>query len=185
MADIEEKARREAGGQKEIPLSPNAAKSCGGSSTVRSKAPSMAGAPEGHLGGATDTDLPLIEDLQVYMREQFVKLSRGHDLAKAFNYILKRWASVTLLLKNGHVYLSNDAAERGLSSIALRRKDWGFCGSDRGGRRAASMDSLTKNERVDPQAWLTDILASPPPSSSAERAAALELPGSAISARAA
>jgi hypothetical protein len=29
---------------------------------------------------------PLIEDLQAYMREQAVKLSRGHDLAKAFNH---------------------------------------------------------------------------------------------------
>ena len=31
---------------------------------------------------------PLIEDIHAYMREQVVKLSRGHDLAKAFNYIL-------------------------------------------------------------------------------------------------
>jgi hypothetical protein len=36
---------------------------------------------------------PLIEHLHAYMRQQAVKLSRGHDLAKAFNYILKRWAS--------------------------------------------------------------------------------------------
>jgi hypothetical protein len=35
-----------------------------------------------------------VEDLQVYMREQLAKLSRGHDLAKAFNYILKRWAKM-------------------------------------------------------------------------------------------
>lgn len=27
----------------------------------------------------------LVEDLQVYMREQLAKLSRGHDVAKAFN----------------------------------------------------------------------------------------------------
>jgi transposase len=36
---------------------------------------------------------PLVEELQVYMREQRAKLSRGHDLAKAINYILKRWAA--------------------------------------------------------------------------------------------
>jgi hypothetical protein len=44
---------------------------------------------------------PLVDDLQVYMREQLAKLSRGHDLAKAFNDILKRWASFTLFLKDG------------------------------------------------------------------------------------
>jgi hypothetical protein len=96
------------------------------------------------------------------MREQFAKLSRGHDLAKAFNYILKRWASFTLFLEEGRVCLSNNAAERGLRGIALGRKAWLFCGSDRGGRRAASMYSLivtAKMNGIDPQAWLTDVLA--------------------------
>ncbi|WP_244490947.1 transposase, partial [Bradyrhizobium sp. Leaf396] len=96
------------------------------------------------------------------MREQLAKLSRGHDLAKAFNYILKRWASFTLFLEDGRVCLSNNAAERGLRGIALGRKAWLFCGSDRGGRRAASMYSLivtAKMNGIDPQAWLTDILA--------------------------
>jgi hypothetical protein len=81
----------------------------------------------------------LVEDLQVYMRNQLVKLSRGHDLTKAFNYILKRWASFALSLKDGRVYLSNNAAEQGLRSIALGRNSWLFCGSDHRGRRAATM----------------------------------------------
>ena len=85
---------------------------------------------------------PLVEELQVYMREQLAKLSRGHDLAKAFNYILKRWASFMLFLEDGRVCLSNNAAGRGLRGIALGRKSWHFCGSDRGGRRAAAMYSL-------------------------------------------
>ena len=95
------------------------------------------------------------------MREQLAKLSRGHDLAKAFNYILKRWASFTLFLEDGRVCLSNNAAERGLRGIALGRKSWLFCGSDRGGRRAAAMYSLiitAKMNGVDPQAWLADVL---------------------------
>lgn len=58
--------------------------------------------------------------------------------------------------------LSSNAAERGLRGIALGRKSWLFCGSDRGGRRAAAMYSLivtAKMNGIDPQAWLTDILA--------------------------
>jgi transposase len=105
---------------------------------------------------------PLIEDLQVYMREQLAKLSRGHDLAKAINYIVKRWASFTQFLEDGRVCLSNNAAERGLRGIALGRKSWLFCGSDRGGRRAAAMYSLivtAKMNGVDPQSWLADIIA--------------------------
>ncbi len=104
---------------------------------------------------------PLVDDLHVYMREQAARLSRGHDLVKAFNYILKRWASFTLFLQDGRVCLSNNAAERGLRGIALGRKSWLFCGSDRGGQRAAAMYSLIvtcKMNGVDPQAWLSDVL---------------------------
>ena len=98
---------------------------------------------------------PLVEDLHVYMQEQVGKLSRGHDLAK-------RWANFTLFLEDGRVCLSNNAAERGLRGIALGRKSWLFCGSDRGSQRAATMYSLivtAKMDGVDPQAWLADILA--------------------------
>ena len=57
--------------------------------------------------------------------------------------------------------LSNNAAERALRGIALGRKSWLFCGSDRGGERAAAMYSLivsAKMNDVDPQAWLADVL---------------------------
>jgi transposase len=46
--------------------------------------------------------------------------------------------------------------------IALGRKSWLFCGSDRGGDRAAVMYSLivtAKMNDIDPQAWLADVLA--------------------------
>ena len=46
--------------------------------------------------------------------------------------------------------------------MALGRKSWLFCGSDRGGQRAAAMYSLIVTARmngIDPQAWLADTLA--------------------------
>ena len=46
--------------------------------------------------------------------------------------------------------------------MPLGRKSWLFCGSDRGGRRAAIAFSLIQTCRlndVDPQAWLADVLA--------------------------
>ncbi|SMX56630.1 Putative transposase (fragment) [Bradyrhizobium sp. ORS 285] len=64
-------------------------------------------------------------------------------------------------LDDGRICLSNNAAERGLRGIALGRKSWLFCGSDRGGRRAAAMYSLivtAKMNGIDPQAWLTDVI---------------------------
>jgi transposase len=76
------------------------------------------------------------------MREERAKLSRGNDIAKAMDYMLKRWPSFTRFLNDGRICLTNNAAERALRGIALGRKSWLFAGSDRGGMRAAAMYSL-------------------------------------------
>src|SRR6185436_17876556 len=105
---------------------------------------------------------PLVADLQSWLREQRAKLSRGNDLAKAMDYMLKRWPAFTRFLEDGRICLSNNAAERALRGIALGRKSWLFAGSDRGGQRAAAIYSLivtAKINGVDPQAWLADVLA--------------------------
>lgn len=105
---------------------------------------------------------PLVTDLERWLREQRRKLSRGNDLAKAMDYMLKRWPAFTQFLDDGRICLSNNAAERALRGIALGRKSWLFAGSDRGGQRAAAMYSLivtAKLNDVDPQAWLGDVLA--------------------------
>jgi hypothetical protein len=96
------------------------------------------------------------------MREQRTKLSRGSDLAKAMDYMLKRWTAFSRFLDDGRICLSNNAAERALRGISLGRKSWLFAGSDRGGQRAAAMYSIivtAKMNNVDPQAWLADVLA--------------------------
>jgi transposase len=163
MADVEENARRKAAGKREIPLSPIAIEVVRRIDALFEIERSINGrSPQERLEVRQTLSRPLVEDLQVYMREQLARLSRGNDLAKAFNYVLKRWASFTLFLEDGRVCLSNNAAERGLRGIALGRKSWLFCGSDRGGQRAAAMYSLivtAKMNGVDPQAWLADVLA--------------------------
>src|SRR5690348_1130310 len=105
---------------------------------------------------------PLVADLESWLRQQRAKLSRGNDLAKAMDYMLKRWPAFTRFLDDGRICLSNNAAERALRGIALGRKSWLFAGSDRGGQRAAVMYSLmvtAKLNNVDPQAWLADVMA--------------------------
>jgi transposase len=105
---------------------------------------------------------PVVADLESWMREQRPQLSRGNDVAKAMDYMLKRWPAFTRFLDDGRICLSNNAAERALRGIALGRKSWLFAGSDRGGQRAAAMYSLivtAKMNNVDPQAWLADVLA--------------------------
>jgi hypothetical protein len=162
MADIEENARRKASGKKEIPLSPIAIQ-------VVRRIDALFAIERGINGKSTAERLavrqaesrPLVEALHAYLSAEVAKLSRGHDLAKAIQYMLKRWPAFTLFLDDGRVCMSNNAAERSLRGVALGRKSWLFCGSDRGGQRAAAMYSLivtAKMNGVDPQAWLADVL---------------------------
>ena len=108
-----------------------------------------------------DKSAPLVADLEAWMREERAKLSRHNDVAKAIDYMLKRWDAFTGFLSDGRICLTNNAAERALRGIALGRKCWLFAGSDRGGQRAAVMYSLivtAKMNDIDPQAWLADVL---------------------------
>jgi transposase len=105
---------------------------------------------------------PLVTELHAWLTTQLAKLSRNHDLAKAINYMLRRWGAFTRFLDDGRVCLTNNAAERALRCVPLGRKAWLFCGSDRGGERAAVIYTLIQTAKlndVDPQAWLTDVLA--------------------------
>lgn len=105
---------------------------------------------------------PLVTSLETWMRGERARLSRHADVAKAMDYMLKRWDAFTRFLGDGRICLTNNAAERALRGIALGRKAWLFAGSDRGGERAAAMYSLiatAKLNDVDPRAWLADVLA--------------------------
>jgi transposase len=104
---------------------------------------------------------PPVNELIAWMKQQRAKLSRNNDVAKAFDYLLKRIDAFTRVLADGRICLSNNAAERALRGIALGRKAWLFAGSNRGGERAAVMLTLiltAKLNDVDPQAWLADVL---------------------------
>ena len=85
------------------------------------------------------------------MRRERARLSRHAPVAKAMDYMLKRWGGFARFLADGRVCLTNNAAERALRGIALGRKAWLFAGSDRGGERAALMYGLI--------AWLADTIA--------------------------
>lgn len=104
---------------------------------------------------------PLVDALECWMREARRKMSRHADVAKAMDYMLKRWDAFSRFLGDGQICLTNNAAERALRGIALGRKSWLFAGSDRGGERAAAMYSLVvtaKLNDVDPRAWLADVM---------------------------
>ena len=163
LADIEASARRKVLGKAPAPISPLAL-------DVVQRIDALFEIERGINGSCADDrravrqqlSRPLVDDLEALLRAERPRLSRGSDLTKAMDYMLKRWPAFTRFLDDGRVCLSNNAAERGLRGIALGRKSWLFAGSDRGGQRAAAMYSLivtAKMNDIDPQAWLADVLA--------------------------
>jgi len=163
MADLATTARRTAQGKTPAVISPLALEAVQRIDALFDIERSINGQSTEHRRAVRqELSAPLVADLERWLREERPKLSSANDLAKAMDYLLKRWPAFTRFLDDGRICLSNNAAERALRGIALGRKSWLFAGSDRGGQRAAAMYSLivtAKLNDVDPQAWLADVLA--------------------------
>ena len=163
LADIAASARRKAEGKAPAPISPMALEAVRRIDVLFEIERTINGkSAEERRRVRQERSAPLVAELETWMREERAKLSRGGDVAKAMDYMLKRWRAFTRFLDDGRICLSNNAAERALRGIALGRKSWLFAGSDRGGQRATAMYSLivtAKMNDIDPQAWLADVLA--------------------------
>ena len=163
LADIESAARKSARGQKPPSVYPRALDAI--------RLIDSLFAIERDINGASASErravrqmrsTPVIAELEVWLGQTRGQFSRGHPLVRAIGYLTQRWPAFMRFLDDGRICLSNNAAERALRGVALGRKAWLFCGSDRGGQRAAAMYSLIVTARlndVDPQAWLADVLA--------------------------
>ena len=117
--------------------------------------------PDERIGVRQERSRPLVDDLRSWLEGERRKLSAKHRLAKAADYMLKRWDAFARFLHDGRICLSNNAAERAVRGVAVGRKNWIFAGSDAGGRRAAAILTLIetcKLNDVDAEAWLADVL---------------------------
>src|SRR3954467_2455669 len=122
MADLAENARRKAQGKKPAVISPLALEAVRRIDALFEIERAINGqSAERRKTVRQELSAPLVDDLHAWMREQRAKLSRGNDVAKAMNYMLKRWSAFTRFLDDGRICLSNNAAERGLRGIALGR----------------------------------------------------------------
>jgi transposase len=158
LADIASKAR----GKKPVVVSPLAFEAVQRIDVIFALEREFNGSPADVRLVRRQTDIaPLVAGLEGWMRAERARLSRHAEVAKAMDYMLKRWPAFTRFLDDGRICLSNNAAERALRAVALGRKAWLFAGSERGGDRAAAMYTLihtAKLNNVDPRAWLADVL---------------------------
>ena len=77
---------------------------------------------EHRLAVRKELSAPVLADLKDWMQAERRKLSRHSPVAKAMDYMLRRWELFARFLDDGRICLTNNAAERALRGIALGRK---------------------------------------------------------------
>jgi len=91
MADLAENARRKAQGKKPAVISPLALEAVRRIDALFDIERTINGqSAERRKAVRHEHSAPLVADLEAWMREQRAKLSRGNDVAKAMDYMLKR-----------------------------------------------------------------------------------------------
>jgi len=108
-----------------------------------------------------ECSLPELQALHGWLLGLRPNVANGSGLAKAIDYVLRRWPSFAGYAETGHLPIDNNAVENAIRPIAVGKKNWLFAGSERAGRRAAAIQSLlatAKLNGLDPAAWLKDTL---------------------------
>jgi transposase len=102
-----------------------------------------------------------LHEFRAWLDLEWPKLLPKNPLRQAMDYTLRHWDALWRYTENGWLSIDNNAVEGELRSVAVGRKNWLFCGSDRGAHAAAVHFSLIASCRrhgVDPFAYLRHIL---------------------------
>jgi transposase len=108
-----------------------------------------------------EKSLPALNALHAWLLATRAQTAHGGGSAKALDYSLKRWPSLSRYAETGHLPIDNNPIENCIRPIALGKKNWLFVGSERAGRRAAAIQTLlgtAKLNGLNPEAWLKDTL---------------------------
>jgi transposase len=106
--------------------------------------------------------LPLIEAFQHWLDDNLaVGLAAGGKLATAFTYLHNQWPKLIRFLEDGRLELDNNAAERSIRPVAIGRKNWLFCNSEKGAGATATWYSVVETAKAngwEPYHYLHRIL---------------------------
>jgi transposase len=115
--------------------------------------------------------VPILADIKAWLDgERAIVLPRS-PMGEAFTYVLNQWDALNVYVREGFLNIDNNAAERALKRVAIGRKNWLFAGNDFAGGTAARLWSLiasAERHGLDPQRYLTGILARLPGASQSD-----------------
>jgi transposase len=117
--------------------------------------------PEARLAARQERSVPILDRLEVFLREQRDSALPKSQYGKAIAYALNHWPQLRRFTESPVLEIDNNIAERTLRLCAIGRKNWLFVGSDRGGETAATCLSIlagAKRHRIEPFAYVRDLL---------------------------
>jgi transposase len=103
---------------------------------------------------------PLLETFLAWLVAESPRLVPKNPIRQAMEYALGNWQALCRYTDDGALDIDNNEAERALRGIAIGRRNWLFCGSDRGGQAAAvhfSLIASCRRHQIDPFAYLRDL----------------------------
>lgn len=110
-----------------------------------------------------DQSRPVVERLQRVLLK--LKTSRRllpqSPLAKAMEYALGQWHTLTVYLADGRVEIDNNLVENAIRPTAIGKKNWLFIGDADAGERSAILYTIIESCRrrgLDSYAYLKDVL---------------------------
>jgi hypothetical protein len=108
-----------------------------------------------------ERSVPVLMALHAWLEAEKPRLLPKAALRGAMDYLLNHWQALVRYTTDGTLAIDNGAAERALRGLTIGRKNWLFCGSERGAQAAAIHFSLIASchrHGLDAFAYLRDIL---------------------------
>ncbi|MCB9730201.1 MAG: IS66 family transposase [Deltaproteobacteria bacterium] len=114
-----------------------------------------------HLAMRKTRTADLLANFHAWLTDQQPAHPPKSPIGEAIRYGLNHWRALERIKDDAKLPLDNNVSERALRIVALGRKNWLFVGHDQAGENLATLMTLTATcalHRVDPQAYLTDVL---------------------------
>jgi len=104
---------------------------------------------------------PLLDGFHAWLDAEAPKVLPKSAVRGAMDYTLNNWAALSVYPNDGWLDIDNNQGENSIRGLCIGRRNWLFCGNDRGGRAAAIHFSLLascKRHGHDPWVYLRDVL---------------------------
>lgn len=117
--------------------------------------------PEQRRDLRTEQSLPVLEELEKWMKEQLPDVLPKSSIGQAIAYTLGLWPRLTRYTQHGQVEIDNNLVENSIRPVAIGRKNYLFAGSHEAAQQAAMIYSFLgtcKINNIEPYEWLKNTL---------------------------